>query len=52
MEDDLDIDNEHEDSFEHVDSEKCQCYECQCAKNLYVQIIDVARYINNLNDWD
>ncbi len=40
------------DSIEHTDSDECQCAECQCSKNRYVQIIDVDRYIDNLNDWD
>ena len=43
---------EFDDSLEHLESEECQCAECQCAKKRYVQIIDVDRYINSLNDWD
>ena len=46
------IDLETNDSIEHIESEECQCAECQCAKRRYIQIIDVDRYINNLNAWD
>lgn len=40
------------DTIEHTDSNECQCAECKCGKKCYVQIIDVDRYIDNLNDWD
>lgn len=43
---------EFDDSIEHIELEECQCAECQYAKKRYVQIIDVDRYINSLNDWD
>lgn len=46
------IELETYDSIEHTESEECQCDECQCGKKHYVQIIDVDRYIDNLNDWD
>lgn len=35
----------------HMDSEKCECAECQNRRK-YVQIIDVDRYVDTLNDWD
>ena len=52
MDEEFDKDIEFDDSIEHIESEECQCAECQCAKKRYVQIIDVDRYINSLNDWD
>ena len=52
MEEVTEIESEFDDSIEHIESEECQCAECQCAKSHYVQIIDVDRYINSLNDWD
>ena len=52
MEEELENCSEFENSIEHTDSNECQCAECQCGKKHYVQIIDVDRYINNLNDWD
>ena len=48
----FETDLESENSIEHIESEECQRVECQCAKKRYVQIIDVDRYIFNLNDWD
>lgn len=35
----------------HIDAEECECVKCQ-NKQKYVQIIDVDRYIDNLDDWD
>lgn len=35
----------------HIDAQECDCEECQ-NKQRYVQIIDVDRYIDDLNDWD
>ena len=36
----------------HIASTKCQCFECLKAKDRYVRIIDVDRFVDNLNDWD
>lgn len=36
----------------HIESSECSCLECQKGKNHYVQILDMDRYINALNDWD
>lgn len=36
----------------HTNSEECQCPECNENKRRYIQIIDVHRYVNALNDWD
>lgn len=52
MKEEFEEDSEGKDSIEHINSYECQCAECQCAKRRYVQIIDVDKYIDNLNDWD
>ena len=52
MEEEFEVDSEGKYSFEYISSDECQCAECQCAKKRYVQIIDVDKYIDNLNDWD
>ena len=52
MEEELENSSKFDDSIEQIESEECQCAECQCAKRRYVQIIDVDRYVNGLNDWD
>lgn len=44
--------SEAEISSPHIESNECNCPECQKGKNHYVQIIDIDRYINALNDWD
>ncbi len=36
----------------HIQSDNCDCRECQKARNKYVAILDVDRYIESLNDWD
>ena len=36
----------------HIESAECCCPECQKGKKHYVQILDIDRYINALNDWD
>lgn len=36
----------------HVQSNTCNCAECQGQRNKYVTILDVDRYIESLNDWD
>ena len=49
---------ELEDSFEtdrsvpHIESDFCQCPECDKLIKSYIQIIDVDKYVNALNDWD
>lgn len=36
----------------HIQSTECNCVQCQENRNKYVQILDVDRYIESLNDWD
>lgn len=41
-----------ETSVLHIESDNCQCSECDKNRKRYIQIIDVDRYVNALNDWD
>lgn len=46
--------NENDEAYSaslHIESLTCDCAECQ-GKRKYVQIIDVDRYIETLNEWD
>lgn len=36
----------------HIQSNDCNCSECQEKRSKYVAIFDVDRYIESLNDWD
>ena len=36
----------------HNDNVECQCEGCIKKKDRYVRIIDVDRFVDNLNDWD
>lgn len=36
----------------HIDNSKCDCPECRSGWKHYVQIFDMDRYLNALNDWD
>lgn len=36
----------------HIESDNCQCPECDKLRKRYIQIIDVDKYVNALNDWD
>ena len=36
----------------HIQSNTCNCPECQDKRRKYVAIFDVDRYIESLNDWD
>ena len=36
----------------HIESVECCCPECQKGKKHDVQILDIDRYVNALNDWD
>lgn len=36
----------------HVDSADCSCSDCQDRRKHYVQILDMERYVEHLNDWD
>lgn len=36
----------------HNDNAECQCEGCTKKKDRYVRIIDVDRFVDNLNDWD
>ena len=40
------------DSIEHTCSEECLCTECQSSSRRYIQILDMERYVDQLNDWD
>ena len=46
--DNLDIDN----ITLHNYNAECQCEGCIKKKDRYVRIIDVDRFVDNLNDWD
>ncbi len=35
-----------------IQSNTCNCPECQEKRSKYVAILDVDRYIESLNDWD
>lgn len=43
---------EAEVSSQHTDSDECSCPECQKGKKHYIQILDIDKYVNALNDWD
>lgn len=36
----------------HIQSNTCNCPECQVKRRKYIAILDVDRYIEFLNDWD
>lgn len=36
----------------HIQSNTCNCSECQEKRSKYVTILDVDRYIESLKDWD
>lgn len=36
----------------HIQTNTCNCAECQEKRSKYVTILDVDRYIESLNDWD
>lgn len=36
----------------HIESDNCQCSECEKNRRRYIQIIDEDVYVNALNDWD
>lgn len=39
-----------EDSTLHIESAECCCPDCQKGMKHYVQILDLDRYVNALND--
>ena len=41
-----------ETSVLHKELDNCQYPECAKNRKCYIQIIDVDRYVNALNDWD
>lgn len=41
-----------DDSLQHINSVECQCQECKKEKSKYIKIIDIDRFVENLNDWD
>lgn len=48
----LDESSDAEIPSQHTDSDECSCPECQKGKKHYIQILDIDRYVNALNDWD
>lgn len=36
----------------HIDDSKSDCSECRNGRNHYIQILDMERYVEHLNDWD
>lgn len=36
----------------HIESDNCQCPECDNLRKRYIHILDVEEYVNTLNDWD
>lgn len=42
----------NETSALHIESADCNCPDCQKGKKHYIQILDMDRYVNALNDWD
>lgn len=36
----------------HIQSNTCNCTECQKKRSKYIAILDVDRYVESLNDWD
>lgn len=43
---------EEEYSYSHIESQKCICPDCKNRKKRYIQILDMDRYVEHLNDWD
>lgn len=43
---------EEENSSAHIESQKCNCPDCKSQKRRYIQILDMDRYVEHLNDWD
>lgn len=43
---------EEENSSLHIDSNRCNCQDCKNRKRKYIRILDMDRYVENLNDWD
>lgn len=36
----------------HIESLNCDCPECRSGRKNYIQILDMERYVEHLNDWD
>lgn len=36
----------------HIENSKCDCPECRNGRKHYIQILDMERYVEYLNDWD
>lgn len=36
----------------HIQSNTCNCVECQEKRSKFITVLDVDRYIESLNDWD
>ena len=51
MEDELDDEKSTIESV-HIQSDTCNCCECQEKRSKYITILDVDKYIDSLNDWD
>lgn len=44
--------SEEENNSLHIYVPECNCPECRKCRRHYVQILDMDRFINGLNDWD
>lgn len=36
----------------HIEDPYCNCPECRNGRKHYIQILDMERYVEHLNDWD
>lgn len=36
----------------HIENSGCDCLECRNGRKHYIQILDMERYVEHLNDWD
>lgn len=36
----------------HINDSKCDCRECRNGKRHYIQLLDMERYVEYLNNWD
>lgn len=36
----------------HINSQECNCPDCNKQKRHYIQILNMEQYVEQLNDWD
>lgn len=36
----------------HINSQECNCPDCNKQKKRYIQILNMEQYVEQLNDWD